>query len=560
MPRKVALLIAAAVVLFAPAAARAASDVVTVSTVSATGTTVDVPIYIRDVSATPLGMDQPTGSKIQSFSIKVTYSPSTAVDSVSIARAGITASLTPTFESKPATSNSISILDTFQESTNLIPFTLNAAAPGNLIAHLTFTLNASATPGSSISLTLDSSVTQLTDAGGTAATKETTANGALSLVNGTINIPTLSVSLVPSARNVPVGGSAQLGAVLNVAPASNVTVNLSSSKTAIARVPASVVIPAGSTSATFNVTGVALGTSVVTATLGSSTATADITVVDAPVQCNTPVAPVVTAPASANAGAAYTVSWGAVADATEYLLDESTTTDFSNGVTSQVLTTTSATFTHTSGYYYYRVRAHNAAGTCNVLSGYSTMATVYVTPAPVAETRFLAVVGSVQGSFGSNFKTSVQLYNPKSATISGKIVFHTQAASGTASDPSLVYSLAPGKTLVYADLLPAMGISSGLGTADIIADLNSSLPVALVRVFNDAGTAGTTGLVEDPMSESDALKTGNNAALLAPSDVQRFRLNIGIRTLSSGADLAITVRDKDGNVVKTTTKSFGPTY
>ena len=53
------------------------SDTVTVGTVSlaSAGSTVDVPVYIRDVSGTPLGMDQPTGSKIQSFSIKVDYAP-----------------------------------------------------------------------------------------------------------------------------------------------------------------------------------------------------------------------------------------------------------------------------------------------------------------------------------------------------------------------------------------------------------------------------------------------------------------------------------------------------
>ena len=114
-----------AVVVFCflvPLVASAASDVVTVGTVTASGTTADVPVSIRDVSGTPLGMDQPAGSKIQSFSIKVTYSPASAVQSVTFSRTGITASLTPTSEFKPSTSNSVSLLDTFQESNNLIPF------------------------------------------------------------------------------------------------------------------------------------------------------------------------------------------------------------------------------------------------------------------------------------------------------------------------------------------------------------------------------------------------------------------------------------------------------
>ena len=47
-----------------PSIAHAASDVITVGSATASTTTVDIPISIRDVSGTPLGMDQPAGSKI----------------------------------------------------------------------------------------------------------------------------------------------------------------------------------------------------------------------------------------------------------------------------------------------------------------------------------------------------------------------------------------------------------------------------------------------------------------------------------------------------------------
>src|SRR5262245_53446410 len=108
--------------LAVPQIASAASDVVTIGTVTASSTTVDVPVYIRDVSGTTLGMDQPAGSRIQSFSIKVNYSPASAVQSVSFSRAGITANLTPVSEFKPSGSGTVSLLDTFQESSDLIPF------------------------------------------------------------------------------------------------------------------------------------------------------------------------------------------------------------------------------------------------------------------------------------------------------------------------------------------------------------------------------------------------------------------------------------------------------
>jgi hypothetical protein len=184
-----------------PAAAQLPpTDVITVGTGSgAPGSVVDVPVYIRDTSGTPLGVDQPSGSRIQSYSLKVTYSPTSPVQSITFSRAGITAPLTPAFESSPSSSGAISLLDTFNETTNPIPFTSNAALPGNEVAHLLVTLGPAVTPGTTIALTLDPTLTELTDQGGTSATAETASNLRLTLVNGLVTVtpppaetPTLS--------------------------------------------------------------------------------------------------------------------------------------------------------------------------------------------------------------------------------------------------------------------------------------------------------------------------------------------------------------------------------
>jgi hypothetical protein len=188
----IALLAAVVTLVLSPAPAGAQplpQDVITVGTGSGLpGTTVDIPVSIRDVSGTPLGIDQPAGSRIQSYSIKVDYAPASAVQSITFTRAGITTTLTPTFEASPAAPGSISLLDTFQEATNLIPFTLNAAAPGDQVAHLLVTLSPSATPGATITLSLDPVLTQLTDQAGSPATRESVAAGNLALVNGSITV------------------------------------------------------------------------------------------------------------------------------------------------------------------------------------------------------------------------------------------------------------------------------------------------------------------------------------------------------------------------------------
>jgi uncharacterized protein YjdB len=550
-----------------PGSLFAAADVITIGTVTASGNTVDVPLSVRDVAGTSLGMDQPSGARIQSFSFKVDYSPASAVSSVNFSRSGITTSLNPTFESKPSTSTSASLLMTFQESSNPIPFTLNASAPGNKVAHLVFTLSGSAPPNTTITLTLDPAVTQLTDDGGTSATKESVAKSNLTLVNGAINIPPLAITLSPGSPKVQIGKTTTITVNANNNVASATTVTLASSATGIATVPSSVVINGGSKSTTFAVSGVAAGTANITATLpqadGGGADSVTVTVSEQPAPCAVPIAPQIAAPETAASGATYTVSWAAVTNATTYSIDESTDETFTS-VTTKSVSTTSASFIHSvtgDTRYFYRVRAENRATGCTEISAASNALFVLVAPTPAAPAkRVMAVVGSTPGNAGAYFRTSVQLFNYATSPISGRIVFHPAGSSAKESDASLTYTLGAGKTIAYADLLPALGIGSGIGSADLFADVGSTFPVSLVRVFNDAGASGTTGLAQELLPPDDALQQGEFGAIIAPSDITRFRLNIGVRTLDAGATFTITVRNADGDVVKTVQKSFPVSY
>jgi len=163
------------------------ADVVTVGTVlGAAGGTVDVPVYIRDTSATPLGIDQPSGSRIQSYGLTVNYAPTAPVQAITFTRGGITVPLTPAFESSPATPGTISLIDSFNEGTNLIPFTSNKALPGDQVGVLHVTIAPGATVGTTITLTLDPTLTQLSNQAGSVT--ETVANANLLLVPGSISV------------------------------------------------------------------------------------------------------------------------------------------------------------------------------------------------------------------------------------------------------------------------------------------------------------------------------------------------------------------------------------
>lgn len=85
-------------------------------------------------------------------------------------------------------------------------------------------------------------------------------------------------SLSPSSATVSVGGTQSLTVTLTSAPSANATVALSSSDVTKATVPATVSVPAGQLSATVPVTGVAAGSSTITATYNSTEKTSAITV------------------------------------------------------------------------------------------------------------------------------------------------------------------------------------------------------------------------------------------------------------------------------------------
>ena len=244
----------------APHANIAVADVVTIGTGTQTGTSIDVPVYIRDTSGTPLGIDQPPGSRIQSYSIKVNYSPAASVQSVTFTRAGITSPLTPSFESSPASAGTVSLIDTFQESTNLIPFTSNAAIPGNQVAHLLFNFAPATPDGTVVTLTLDPTLTQLSNESGT--TSETVALGTLSLINGSI--------VFAGSADVGIAKTASGSAFFAGVPFTyNITVNNSGPSTASA-VNVTDTLPAGATfvSATPS-QGSCSGAATVTCALGS---------------------------------------------------------------------------------------------------------------------------------------------------------------------------------------------------------------------------------------------------------------------------------------------------
>jgi hypothetical protein len=177
---------------------------------------------------------------------------------------------------------------------------------------------------------------------------------------------------------------------------------------------------------------------------------------------------------------------------------------------------------------------------------------------PANPASVIPVVISGPGLAGATFRTAVQLHNPTASMISGRLIFHMAGVSGTSTDPSLPYALGPGQTVFLGDVVFALG-QSGVGSLDIVVSAGSA-PVASVRVFNDGGPAGTNGFTEQGMKPVEALSAGMRAVLLAPFDPVLFRFNVGVRTLSTGATIALTVRDSGGAVLRTLTRTYAANF
>ena len=171
-------------------------------------------------------------------------------------------------------------------------------------------------------------------------------------------------------------------------------------------------------------------------------------------------------------------------------------------------------------------------------------------------TRTIAfpVVASVAGLLGTTFKTPGQLSNPYATAISGTLVFHPAGLQQSASDLVIAYTLNPFETRTSGDVMASFG-ATGVGWLEIVPATEAA-PASSFRIEDGGGN----GVVVPPVSEANVLVAGSGAVLVTPSDLNRFRLNIGVRTLSNGVTMTIGIYDTSGNLLRAVTRSFGPNY
>jgi hypothetical protein len=169
-------------------------------------------------------------------------------------------------------------------------------------------------------------------------------------------------------------------------------------------------------------------------------------------------------------------------------------------------------------------------------------------------TTAIPVLASITGLFGTTFKTAGQISNPYATVISGNVVLHPAGVQQSASDPALGYTLNPFETRTSSDVVASFG-TTGVGWLEIIPATGGE-PASFFRIDDGVGGSATVPAVSD----ANVLVAGSRGVLVTPSDLSRFRWNIGIRTLSNGGTMTISIYDTATVLVRTVTRSFGSNY
>lgn len=186
--------------------------------------------------------------------------------------------------------------------------------------------------------------------------------------------------------------------------------------------------------------------------------------------------PEISAPPVTQSGVEYTVSWTRVSDTTaQYVVEESTSADFSANTTQRQINGLSTTFRHdnmsTTTTYYYRVRATHCGEQAPPFSGVAST----VVQAPQTQSKNPEAVVP----FGSRQPVTIQVFIPG---IQGKDAVDTTYTAGTDKP--------------YLTVTPATGILPAGGTTVSVvanpADLPAGANTGTLTITSNGATVATT--------------------------------------------------------------------
>ncbi len=209
----------------------------------------------------------------------------------------------------------------------------------------------------------------------------------------------------------------------------------------------------------------------------------------------------------------------------------------------------------------YRVSAVNESDPtfvpCSAVATYTVVPDAALVRA--AERLIIPIAGSARGVNGARFTTRLALRStphrdfycplcppPTGYVTSGRVMFHPAGRPASENDPSLRYRLLDWNTVVYEDVMAAIG-ATGLGWLELVPDAGSYMPYdAEAWIFNVGGNVKVGTRVEGVFGRDhyDSVRDVETVV----TDPEQERMSIGALLLAGAGRLDIRLRRPDGSV------------
>ncbi|MEQ1794758.1 MAG: PKD domain-containing protein [Nitrospira sp.] len=397
-----------------------------------------------------------TGVSAGATQVAVTLNGKTAYSTVTVigGAAAVTSLTPPSLSITQGGTGSLTVsLNAVQSATTTVMLTSSAASIASVPATVTV-------QAGQLSATIPVAANT---AGQVDITASLNGTSATSHVTVTPVLPTV-VAVQPTTSQVVVGANTTLTVTLSSAQVAATTVTLTANPGGVVSMPAIVVIPANQTQASFSVSGLAVGTAMVTATLNSSSATAAVDVMPPALQLTALQPPTQSIVATATGTLSVVIN-----------AMQSTPTDIALSVDNPALLTIPLTVTvppnQLTASFTVIGKATGLATITATLGSVTKTATVIVTPQPPQVAALLPpTLNVIQGATGSLTLTL------NAAQVSDTAVPLTNSSATVLDVPPSVI-IPSGFTSVS---LPVAGLA--LGTATVTATLNGAVTSTITVV------------------------------------------------------------------------------
>ena len=174
-------------------------------------------------------------------------------------------------------------------------------------------------------------------------------------------------------------------------------------------------------------------------------------------------------------------------------------------------------------------------------------------------TQVIPAAGAAEGAFGASFKTDLFLSNPRSTRSAGRLVYHPEVTSGSSGDAAFPFIVDPHASLTYPNFVKEKIGVTGKGSIDVYTTIGYEPPTVAARVYDDSAS-GTKGFTFDAMTEREALQLFEFATLAVPSDKTKYRMNIGVRSLSAETQVEFDLFDANAGLRQVVTNTYPADY